>query len=53
MGRQDEGAVHTIPQAPVRRRLHNIETFNVLRGGEYFFLPSISALNWLATLGEA
>ena len=37
-------------KAPVRRRLHGIETFNVLRGGEYFFMPSMSALNWLATL---
>ena len=32
---------------PVRRRIHGIETFNVLRGGEYFFLPSLSALQWL------
>jgi hypothetical protein len=22
----------------------------VLRGGEYFFMPSMSALNWLANL---
>ncbi len=39
----------TIPQEPVRRRIHGIETFNVLRGGEYFFLPSLSALKWLGT----
>jgi hypothetical protein len=32
---------------PVRRRVHGIETFNVLRGGEYFFLPSLSAMRWL------
>lgn len=50
VGRQEEGAVFTIPKEPVRRRLHGIETFNVLRGGEYFFMPSISALNWLAKL---
>ena len=50
IGRQEEGAVFTIPKEPVRRRLHGIETFNVLRGGEYFFMPSISALNWLANL---
>ena len=35
---------------PVRRRVHGIETFNVLRGGEYFFLPSLSALRWLGEL---
>src|SRR5262245_40622710 len=50
IGRQEEDAIYTIPEAPVRRRLHGIKTFNVLRGGEYFFLPSISALNWLANL---
>ena len=50
VGRQEEGAVFTIPKVPVRRRLHGIETFNVLRGGEYFFMPSISALHWLANL---
>jgi Dyp-type peroxidase family len=47
VGLQQDGATFTIPQAPVRRRIHGIETFNVLRGGEYFFLPSLSALQWL------
>ena len=37
----------TISQEPVRHRVHGIQTFNVLRGGEYFFLPSLSALRWL------
>jgi len=50
IGRQEEGATFTIPKKPVRRRIHGIQTFNVLRGGEYFFLPSITALNWLANL---
>jgi Dyp-type peroxidase family len=50
VGLQEEAATFTIPREPVRRRVHGIETFNVLRGGEYFFMPSISALNWLATL---
>jgi deferrochelatase/peroxidase EfeB len=44
---QEDGATFTIPQAPVRCRIHGIETSNVLRGGEYFFLPSLSALRWL------
>ncbi len=47
VGLQEDGATFTIPRAPVRRRIHGIETFNVLRGGEYFFLPSLSALRWL------
>ena len=50
IGRQDEDAVFTIPREPVRRRVHGIETFNVLRGGEYFFMPSLSALRWLGEL---
>jgi Dyp-type peroxidase family len=50
IGRQEEGATFTIPKEPVRRRLHGINTFNVLRGGEYFFLPSLPALKWLADL---
>jgi Dyp-type peroxidase family len=50
IGRQEDGATFTIPKEPVRRRVRGIETFNVLRGGEYFFMPSISALKWLANL---
>jgi Dyp-type peroxidase family len=50
IGRQEEGATFTIPKEPVRRRIRGIQTFNVLKGGEYFFMPSISALNWLANL---
>ena len=50
IGLQEEGATFTIPKAPVRRRIHGIHTFNVLRGGEYLFMPSLSALKWLADL---
>jgi Dyp-type peroxidase family len=52
VGLQEEGAPFTIPKAPVRHRIHGIETFNVLRGGEYLFMPSLSALNWLAGLNR-
>ena len=51
IGLQREGATFTIPHEPVRRRVHGIDTFNLLRGGEYFFMPSISALRWLGELG--
>jgi deferrochelatase/peroxidase EfeB len=50
IGLQEEGASYTIPKEPVRRRIHGIETFNVLRGGEYFFMPSLSALRWMSEL---
>jgi hypothetical protein len=53
IGLQEEDGVFTIPQQPVRRRVHGLETFNVLRGGEYFFMPSLSALRWLGDLDDA
>jgi Dyp-type peroxidase family len=52
IGLQQDGATFTIPKEPVRRRVHGIETFNVLRGGEYFFMPSLSALRWIGNLAE-
>jgi Dyp-type peroxidase family len=52
IGLQPDDATFTIPKAPVRRRVHGIETFNVLRGGEYFFMPSLSALKWIGSLTE-
>jgi Dyp-type peroxidase family len=53
VGLQEDEATFTIPQEPVRRRIHGIQTFNVLRGGEYLFMPSLSALRWLAELGQS
>jgi deferrochelatase/peroxidase EfeB len=50
VGLQEEGATFTIPKDPVRRRIHGLPTFNVLRGGEYMFMPSLSALQFLAGL---
>lgn len=48
LGQQEEGAIFTIPKQPVRQRIHGIQTFNVLTGGEYFFVPSLPALQWLS-----
>jgi deferrochelatase/peroxidase EfeB len=50
VGLQEQGAKFTIPKDPVRRRIHGIQSFNVLRGGEYMFMPSLSALKWLGDL---
>ena len=50
VGVQEEAATFTIPKQPVRHRIQGIQTFNVLRGGEYFFMPSLSALRWLGDL---
>jgi Dyp-type peroxidase family len=49
LGIQDKNASFTIPGSPPRR-VHSIETFNTLRGGEYFFLPSLRALQWIGDL---
>jgi len=39
----------TVPQQPLRR-IVDVRTFIQMAGGEYFFLPSIPALNYLALL---
>ncbi|PRY66963.1 Dyp-type peroxidase family [Glaciihabitans tibetensis] len=40
----------TIPHKPIRRRLTELPTFVVNRGGEYLFVPSLSALKWISEL---
>lgn len=45
-----QGGTFTIPAAPVRRRLERLARFVRVRGGEYFFLPSVRALRFLAAL---
>lgn len=37
----------TIPQKPARKRINAIPTFNIMKGGEYMFMPSLTALKWL------
>lgn len=49
-GAHDGTGVFTIPQRPIRRRLQGLSAFTVTRGGEYGFLPSLSALRWLSAL---
>lgn len=39
-----------IPRRPLKRRLQGLPRFVVTRGGEYCFLPSLSALHWLGDL---
>jgi Dyp-type peroxidase family len=43
-------AVFTIPRRPVRRKMQGLSRFVITRGGEYCFMPSLSALRWLADL---
>jgi Dyp-type peroxidase family len=50
MGSNSHGGSFTVPRKPVRRRIQGIPNFVVTRGGEYCFMPSLSALRWLADL---
>ncbi|MGW1709236.1 Dyp-type peroxidase [Streptomyces sp. NPDC002206] len=51
-GHHDGTGSVTIPEKPVRRRLQNLPSFVVTRGGEYCFLPGLRALRWLAELED-
>ena len=48
VGNPGPDSVFTIPRRPVRRRLHGLPQFVVVRGGEYLFLPGLRGLRWLA-----
>ena len=44
------GGFMTIPGCPFRKRLSGINRFITVKGGAYFFLPSIAALTYLSEL---
>jgi len=44
------GGTYTIPGLPVRRRLEKLARFVRVRGGAYFFLPSVHAVRFLGAL---
>jgi Dyp-type peroxidase family len=43
-------AIMTVQADPLRTRVHNMDSFITVKGGAYFFLPSITALRYLASL---
>ena len=45
-----EGGPYTLPASPARRRLPELPRFVTVRGGGYFFVPGLRALEWLARL---
>jgi hypothetical protein len=49
-GSNGNGGGFTMPRRPVRKRFQGLPNFVVTRGGEYCFMPSLSALRWLADL---
>ena len=48
--REGQLGTFTIQGEPVRQRVCNIPRFITTRGGAYFFLPSLTALRYLASL---
>lgn len=52
IGNNDGNGIYTIPKRPVRRRLHGLPRFVVVRGGEYCFMPGLRALKWLTQLDD-
>lgn len=46
----NQNSEFSIPSKPLRKRLSGIPRFVITRGGEYCFMPSLSALRWLADL---
>jgi Dyp-type peroxidase family len=50
IGAQDGTFDFTIPKRPIRRKIKGLPAFTTVRGGAYFFLPGIKALQHLATL---
>ncbi|HYY58146.1 MAG TPA: Dyp-type peroxidase [Pyrinomonadaceae bacterium] len=54
IGHLDKGdAIMTVQADPLRTRVHNMRRFVTVKGGAYFFLPSIKGLRYLASLGTA
>ena len=49
---QDGKGTVSIPRRPIRKQLKNLPQFVLTRGGEYCFLPSLSALRWLGNLKD-
>ncbi|HSO33418.1 MAG TPA: hypothetical protein VLT33_12880 [Labilithrix sp.] len=54
VGNVDEQGQHfSIPGDPARRRVASLSTFVSMRGGAYFFVPSLRALEWLSRARRA
>lgn len=51
IGTQDGGLDFTMPNRPIKQTVKGLPAFTTLRGGAYFFLPGVRALNWLSALG--
>src|SRR5213078_892750 len=50
IGAQDGSFDFTMPKRPIRRKITGLPALTTVKGGAYFFLPSIRALKFLTTL---
>lgn len=50
--RDNEADTFTVPSDPLRQRNTGILQFNTVQGGEYLFIPSLSALKWMSELSD-
>ncbi len=53
IGTQDGTFDMTIPKRPIRKKITGLPAFTTVRGGAYFFLPSVKALRFLAAGARA
>ena len=49
IGQRNDGDVFSIPGCPARTRIHDLPEFVTTKGGAYFFMPGMKALNQLAS----
>src|SRR5262245_52356932 len=52
VGSHDGTFEYKIPKRPVRKTIKGLPAFTTCRGGEYFFLPGLNGLRYLAKLGS-
>ena len=53
IGAQDGTLEYKIPRRPIRKKITGLPAFTTVRGGAYFFLPGIKALQYLANAADA
>jgi Dyp-type peroxidase family len=52
IGSQDGTFDFTIPKRPIRKKIKGLPAFTTVKGGAYFFVPGIKALQYLAALAS-
>jgi Dyp-type peroxidase family len=53
IGTHDGSYDMTIPKRPIKKKISGLPAFTTVRGGAYFFLPGLKALEFLAAGGAA